>query len=117
MQDGRQIFGPVVVVSSFKDDAEVLECANATEFGLSGAVFSQDVNQALRVAGQIQSGTVCINCCTMVDIQAPFGGYKQSVWGRELGKVHFRSSLFLCLLQIRQGQILMSGSGWNPSVH
>ncbi|BDD60205.1 hypothetical protein MAP00_005353 [Monascus purpureus] len=86
MQDGRQIFGPVVVVSSFKDDAEVLECANATEFGLSGAVFSQDVNQALRVAGQIQSGTVCINCCTMVDIQAPFGGYKQSVWGRELGK-------------------------------
>lgn len=93
----------MVVISSFKDEAEVLERANATEFGLSGVVFSQDVNRALRVAGQIRSGTVCINCCTMVDIQAPFGGYKQSGWGRELGKVRFRSSLFLFLLQIRPG--------------
>ncbi|KAL4861473.1 hypothetical protein BDV12DRAFT_203983 [Aspergillus spectabilis] len=87
----EEIFGPVVVVSSFKDEEEVLARANATDFGLSGAVFSQDVNRALRVAGQIRSGTVCVNCCTMVDITVPFGGYKQSGWGRELGKAGIES--------------------------
>ncbi|KAL4869735.1 hypothetical protein BDV12DRAFT_167121 [Aspergillus spectabilis] len=87
----EEIFGPVVVISSFKDEEEVLVRANATEFGLSGAVFSQDVNRALRVAGQLRSGTACVNCCTMIDVTVPFGGFKQSGWGRELGKAGIQS--------------------------
>lgn len=83
----EEIFGPVVVVSSFTDECEVLDRANATEFGLSAAVFSQDVNRALRVASKLRSGSACINCCAMIDVTVPFGGYKQSGWGREMGKV------------------------------
>ncbi|KAJ5239856.1 hypothetical protein N7468_004475 [Penicillium chermesinum] len=89
----EEIFGPVVVISSFKDEEEVLARANDTEFGLSGAVFSQDVNRALRVAGKLRSGTACVNCCTLVDLTTPFGGYKQSGWGRELGKAGIMSYL------------------------
>ncbi|KAH0835370.1 Aldehyde dehydrogenase [Fonsecaea pedrosoi] len=83
----EEIFGPVVVVSDFSTEEDVIHRANATTFGLSGAVFTQDVNRAMRVASQITSGTVCVNCCTMVDYTVPFGGLKQSGWGRELGKV------------------------------
>ncbi|KIX06699.1 uncharacterized protein Z518_04675 [Rhinocladiella mackenziei CBS 650.93] len=82
----EEIFGPVVVVSEFEDERDVIQRANNTTFGLSGAVFSQDINRALRVASQIRSGTVCVNCCTMIDYTVPFGGMKQSGWGRELGK-------------------------------
>ena len=71
------------------------ERANDTEFGLSGAVFSQDVNRALRVASKLRSGTACINCCSMLDISVPFGGYKQSGWGRELGKVSLPNDFIL----------------------
>lgn len=91
----EEIFGPVVVVSTFTDEDEVLERANDTEFGLSGAVFSQDVNRALRVASKLRSGTACINCCSMLDISVPFGGYKQSGWGRELGKVSLPNDFIL----------------------
>ncbi|KAF9886961.1 hypothetical protein FE257_010702 [Aspergillus nanangensis] len=87
----NEIFGPVVVVSTFTDEDEVMTRANATEFGLSGAVFSQDVNRALRVASKIQSGMACVNCCAMLDITVPFGGYKQSGWGREMGKAGIES--------------------------
>lgn len=82
----QEIFGPIVVINSFKDEDEVIDRANDTVFGLSGAVFSQDINRAMRVAGRIHSGTVGVNCCTMVDYTVPFGGYKQSGAGRELGK-------------------------------
>jgi acyl-CoA reductase-like NAD-dependent aldehyde dehydrogenase len=81
----EEIFGPVVVISDFTDEADVLECANARPFGLAGAVPTQDINRAMRVASENHSGTVCINCCTMVDYTVPFG-FKQSGWGRELGK-------------------------------
>jgi acyl-CoA reductase-like NAD-dependent aldehyde dehydrogenase len=88
-----EIFGPVVIVSTFTDEKEVLERANDTEFGLAGAVFTQDVNRAIRISSKIASGTVGINCCTMIDIHVPFGGYKQSGWGRELGKVRLRHTV------------------------
>ncbi|KAK7892971.1 hypothetical protein LTR67_007208 [Exophiala xenobiotica] len=82
----EEIFGPVVVVNSFKDEDEVIATANDTDYGLSGAVFTQDINRAMRVAAQINSGTVGVNCCGMIDPQVPFGGFKQSGIGRELGK-------------------------------
>jgi acyl-CoA reductase-like NAD-dependent aldehyde dehydrogenase len=83
----EEIFGPVVAISDFTDEDEAVTRANATEFGLSGAVFTQDINRALRVAAKVQSGTMCINSCLMVDATVPFGGFKQSGWGRENGKV------------------------------
>lgn len=83
----EEIFGPVLVIREFFDEDEVIAKANETEFGLSGAVFSQDINRALRVSSKIQAGTVCVNCCTMLDATVAFGGYKSSGWGRELGKV------------------------------
>jgi acyl-CoA reductase-like NAD-dependent aldehyde dehydrogenase len=87
----EEIFGPVVVISEFTDEDDVVARANDTPFGLSGAVFTQDINRALRVSSRIESGTVCINCCTMVDIQVPLGGQKSSGWGRELGKYGIES--------------------------
>jgi acyl-CoA reductase-like NAD-dependent aldehyde dehydrogenase len=82
----QEVFGPVVVVNSFRDEDEVIEKANDTDYGLSGAVFTQDINRAMRVAAEINSGTVGVNCCGMIDPQVPFGGFKQSGIGRELGK-------------------------------
>ncbi|KAJ5345666.1 hypothetical protein N7452_003670, partial [Penicillium brevicompactum] len=69
-----EIFGPVVVISSFTDEDEVVNAANSTIYGLHSAVFTQDINRAMRVAGKICSGTVCINCCATVDPHVPFGG-------------------------------------------
>ncbi|HEY5332414.1 MAG TPA: aldehyde dehydrogenase family protein [Solirubrobacterales bacterium] len=81
----EEIFGPVVVVLTYEDEAEGIELANDTEFGLSGAVFSADEDRALRVAREIRSGTVNINNGITIDISVPFGGVKQSGYGRELG--------------------------------
>jgi acyl-CoA reductase-like NAD-dependent aldehyde dehydrogenase len=82
----EEIFGPVVVIIGFNDEEEVIAQANNTQFGLAGAVFTQDINRALRVASAISSGTVGINCCGVLDACVPFGGYKQSGLGRELGQ-------------------------------
>ncbi|KAI0158242.1 aldehyde dehydrogenase domain-containing protein [Xylariaceae sp. FL1272] len=82
----EEIFGPVVVISEFEDEDDVVARANDTPFGLAGAVFSQDINRALRVAANVKAGTMCINCCTKLDATVPFGGYKASGWGREMGK-------------------------------
>ncbi len=89
----EEIFGPVLVIREFTEEEDVITKANETEFGLSGAVFSQDINRALRVSSRIESGTMCVNCCTMMEATVAFGGYKSSGWGRELGKV--RRDLFL----------------------
>lgn len=75
------------MVSEFEDEADVLARANDTQYGLNAAVFSQDINRALRVASKLQSGTVCVNCSTQSSFDVPFGGTKQSGWGREGGKV------------------------------
>ena len=83
----EEIFGPVVVVDEFEDEQDVVARANDSEFGLSSAIFSQDVNRALRVASKMQSGTVCVNCAVQNQVEVPFGGMKQSGWGRENGLV------------------------------
>ncbi|KAH6620282.1 Aldehyde/histidinol dehydrogenase [Boeremia exigua] len=82
----EEIFGPVVVVSDFEDEADVIARVNDTPYGLSGAVYSQDINRALRVSSRIHSGTVCINSSLQVNAEVPFGGVKQSGWEREYGK-------------------------------
>jgi betaine-aldehyde dehydrogenase len=81
----EEVFGPLMSVLSFATEDEVLERANATHYGLSGAVFTRDFNRANRVANQIQAGIVWINDYNITPPEVPFGGYKQSGAGRENG--------------------------------
>jgi aldehyde dehydrogenase (NAD+) len=82
----QEIFGPVSVLNKFKTEEEVIEKANSTEYGLMAGVFTQDINKALRVASDFESGMVGINCVSLMQMTAPFGGSKQSGLGRECGK-------------------------------
>lgn len=82
----EEIFGPVVIVNTFKTEDEVIELSNSTEYGLMAGVFSQDINRALRVASAFDSGMVGINCISQMFTCVPFGGTKQSGLGRECGK-------------------------------
>jgi aldehyde dehydrogenase (NAD(P)+) len=81
----EEVFGPFVVISAFKTEEEAIEKANDSEYGLGAAVFTRDVQRAHRVAGEIESGTVWINSSGDTDNRVPFGGFKQSGIGRELG--------------------------------
>ncbi|UYO34963.1 betaine-aldehyde dehydrogenase [Bacillus zhangzhouensis] len=82
----EEIFGPVLTVESFHTEKEVIKLANDTIYGLAGAVWSSDINKAERVARQLRLGTVWINDFHPYFAQAPWGGYKQSGIGRELGR-------------------------------
>ncbi len=81
----EEIFGPVVTISKFTDAADALHKANASTYGLAAAVFSSDVENALTFASKLQAGMVCINSSGDSDFRIPFGGYKSSGIGRELG--------------------------------
>ena len=82
----EEIFGPVGVVVKFHDEDDVVRQANDTHYGLAAAVFSKDINKALRVAHRLNAGTAWVNCANTLDTQIPFGGFKQSGIGRELGE-------------------------------
>ena len=80
----EEIFGPVVVLIPYDSEAEAIEIANESVFGLSGAVWGNDVDHAIKVAKKMRTGQVTINSGEF-NLSAPFGGYKQSGNGRELG--------------------------------
>ncbi|KAF8961159.1 aldehyde dehydrogenase [Flammula alnicola] len=82
----EEIFGPVGVVIKFKDEEDVIRQANDTVYGLASAVFTQNLNRAIETAHKLQAGTAWINCANQLHAQVPFGGYKQSGIGRELGE-------------------------------
>jgi aldehyde dehydrogenase (NAD+) len=84
----EEIFGPVISVLPFEDMDEVIARANASPFGLAGAVWTRDVSRAHTVARELRAGTVWINCYLALDSAVPFGGFKQSGYGREGGKQH-----------------------------
>ena len=81
----EEIFGPVVAATPFDDMNEVLEQANDTVFGLAAGVWTKDVSKAHNVAAGLRAGSVWVNCYNVFDAALPFGGYKQSGWGREMG--------------------------------
>jgi len=81
----EEIFGPVLSVIKYSDEEEAIAMANDTIYGLSAAVWSSDYERALAVADRIQAGTVWVNDVHMVNVGMPFGGFKQSGLGRELG--------------------------------
>jgi betaine-aldehyde dehydrogenase len=81
----EEIFGPVASVIPFSDETEAIRIANDSPYGLSGSIWSKDAGRALRVARAVDSGVLSINSNTSVRVQTPFGGFKQSGFGRELG--------------------------------
>jgi phenylacetaldehyde dehydrogenase len=81
----EEIFGPVVTVMPFSDPEELVKRANENVYGLAAGVWTQDISKAHRTAELIKAGTVWINCYNIFDAALPFGGYKQSGWGREMG--------------------------------
>jgi len=81
----EEIFGPVVAAMPFSDPEEIIPRANNSDYGLAAAVWTRDIGKAHRMAEQLRAGTVWINCYNIFDAGLPFGGYKQSGWGREMG--------------------------------
>jgi aldehyde dehydrogenase (NAD+) len=82
----EEIFGPVMSLISFKGVDEAIARANRTNYGLAAAVWTRDIKKALAVSGAVRAGTVWVNCYNIMDTRAPFGGFKQSGIGRELGE-------------------------------
>lgn len=81
----EEVFGPVAVVLPFEDEADAVRLANATEYGLSGSIWTRDVGRALRVSRAVKAGNLSVNSHSSVRYWTPFGGYRQSGLGRELG--------------------------------
>jgi phenylacetaldehyde dehydrogenase len=81
----EEIFGPVVVAEPFTKPEELIPRANQTPYGLAAGVWTRDIGKAHCIAAELRAGTVWINCYNIFDAALPFGGYKQSGWGREMG--------------------------------
>jgi len=91
----EEIFGPVVCVTTFKDEAEAIEIANDTPYGLGAGVWTRDTHQAYQISRAVQAGRVWVNCYHLYPAHAPFGGYKKSGIGRENHKMmlaHYRQT-------------------------
>jgi len=100
----EEIFGPVCSIAKFKDEAEALEMAHDTTYGLAAAVHTQDLTTAIRMSNALQAGTVWVNCFNLLHHALPFGGYKESGIGRELGEAALANYTQNKSVAIRLGQ-------------
>ena len=82
----EEIFGPVCVIIKFEDEEDVLRQANDTLYGLAAAVFTKDITRGIQFAHKVHAGTAWVNCTNALHANVPFGGFKQSGIGRELGE-------------------------------
>lgn len=87
----QEVFGPVAVIKTFETEEEVINNANDSEYGLMSGVFTSDITRAMRISAALDSGVVGINCVSLINMQAPFGGRKQSGYGREFGEYALRA--------------------------
>jgi betaine-aldehyde dehydrogenase len=102
----EEIFGPVMSVLDFEDEREVIERANATEFGLAAGVFTNDLTRAHRVIAQLQAGTCWINQYNVTPIELPFGGVKLSGLGRENGRAAIEHYTQLKSVYVAMGDVV-----------
>jgi len=89
----EEIFGPVMSIIKFKNMDEVIDRANDSKYGLAAAVFTSDISKAHRIADSVRAGSVWVNCYDVFDAATPFGGFKQSGIGRELGEYGLQNYL------------------------
>jgi aldehyde dehydrogenase (NAD+) len=102
----EEIFGPVGVVIKFDDDEDVIRQANDTVYGLAAAVFSQNINRAITTAHRLKAGTAWVNCVNQLHANVPFGGFKQSGIGRELGEYAIKNYTAVKSVQINLGHVM-----------
>jgi aldehyde dehydrogenase (NAD+) len=101
----EEVFGPVLSVLRFKDEADALRIANDVRFGLAAAVWTNDIGRAIRMSEKLQAGTVWVNTYRAVSFMAPFGGYKDSGLGRENGIDAIRAYLQTKSVWINSGAV------------
>ncbi len=89
----EEIFGPVMSIMKFKDIDEVIRRANSSHYGLGAGVVTKSIDNALKISNGIRAGTVYVNCYDVFDANTPFGGFKDSGVGRELGEAGLRNYL------------------------
>ncbi|TGO21072.1 hypothetical protein BPAE_0244g00030 [Botrytis paeoniae] len=102
----EEIFGPVCSIAKFSTEEEIIKIGNGSNYGLASAVHTQNLNTALRVSNALKAGTVWVNCYNMLHHQVPFGGYKESGIGRELGEAALSSYTQTKSVRIRLGDAL-----------
>jgi len=102
----EEIFGPVVTIAKFKTKADVIKLANNTTYGLAAAVHTTNLNTAIEVANALRAGTVWVNTYNTLHWALPFGGYKESGIGRELGEAALDNYLQTKTVSIRLGDVL-----------